>query len=104
MNDLLPVGSIVLLKNARKRLAIIGVYQVNPNENKIYDYIGVPYPEGFLNTANNYVFNRTDIDEVVFTGYTDVERDYFVKAINILYTAKTKSSAGASETKAPADE
>ena len=48
MKDLLPIGSVVLLKEATKKLVIIGVLQVNPNENKIYDYLAVPYPEGYI--------------------------------------------------------
>ena len=46
MKDLLPIGSVVLLKDATKKLVIIGVLQVNAEQNKMYDYLAVPYPEG----------------------------------------------------------
>lgn len=48
MKDLLPIGSVVLLKDATKKLVIIGVLQVNAEQNKMYDYLAVPYPEGYL--------------------------------------------------------
>lgn len=49
MKDLLPVGSIVLLKGGVKKTVIIGVLQVSEeNPEEMYDYIGVPYPEGYL--------------------------------------------------------
>ena len=50
MKNLLPIGSVVLLKDATKKLVIIGILQVNPSENKIYDYLGVPYPEGYVSS------------------------------------------------------
>lgn len=85
MKDLLPIGSVVLLKDATKKLVIIGILQVNPNENKTYDYLGVPYPEGYVGSDNNFLFDHSDINDVVFKGYENPERDIFIKAIEILY-------------------
>ncbi|OUN99638.1 hypothetical protein B5F98_00200 [Pseudoflavonifractor sp. An44] len=88
MKDLLPVGSVVLLKDATKKLMIIGIMQVKPEENKVYDYLGVPYPEGYVGSDNNFLFNHTNINDVIFTGYTNPERDIFLKALDILYTQR----------------
>ena len=85
MKDLLPIGSVVLLKDATKKLVIIGVLQVNAEQNKMYDYLAVPYPEGYLGSDNNYLFNQGDI---IFRGYTNPERDIFIEALNILYSKK----------------
>lgn len=85
MKDLLPVGSVVLLKDATKKLIIIGILQVNPSENKIYDYLAVPYPEGYIGANNNFLFNHGDINDVIFSGYTNSERDVFINAIDLLY-------------------
>ena len=85
MEDLLPVGSVVLLKEATKKLMIIGILQVKPSEEKLYDYLGVPYPEGFVGADNNFLFNHSDINDVIFTGYTNPEREIFIKALDILY-------------------
>ena len=88
MKDLLPIGSVVLLKDATKKLVIIGVLQVNAEQNKMYDYLAVPYPEGYLGADNNYLFNQGDINDIIFRGYTNPERDIFIEALNILYSKK----------------
>ncbi|MFR7610589.1 MAG: DUF4176 domain-containing protein, partial [Christensenellaceae bacterium] len=88
MKDLLPIGSVVLLKDATKKLVIIGVLQVNAEQNKMYDYLAVPYPEGYLGSDNNYLFNQGDINDIIFRGYTNPERDIFIEALNILYSKK----------------
>lgn len=85
MKDLLPIGSVVLLKDATKKLAIIGILQVNSEQNRIYDYLGVPYPEGFMGADNNFLFDHEDINDVIFTGYTNPEREIFMKAMEMLY-------------------
>ena len=46
IENLLPIGSVVLLKGGVKRLMIYGVRQTDKKDNTEYDYIGVLYPEG----------------------------------------------------------
>lgn len=46
MKDLLPIGSVVTLKEGTKKLMIIGRLQQNVNTQKIYDYAGCLWPEG----------------------------------------------------------
>lgn len=84
MKDLLPVGSVVLLKDATKKLMIIGILQVKPDEDKVYDYLGVPYPEGYVGAENNFLFNHADINDLIFKGYTNPERDIFIKVMDML--------------------
>lgn len=74
LNELLPIGSVVLLKNAKKRLMITGVFPIQTEEEEVYDYIAVIYPEGYIGPRSNYVFNHGDIEEVLFKGYDDEER------------------------------
>ena len=88
MKDLLPIGSVVLLKDATKKLVIIGELQVNAEQNKMYEYLAVPYPEGYLVADNNYLFNQGDINDIIFRGYTNPERDIFNEALNTLYSKK----------------
>lgn len=85
MKDLLPVGSVVLLKAATKKLMIIGILQVKPDENKMYDYLAVPYPEGYIGENNNFLFSHEDINDVIFKGYENPERESFINAMRILY-------------------
>ena len=84
MKDLLPVGSVVLLKDATKKLMIIGILQVKPDEDKVYDYLGVPYPEGYVGAENNFLFNHADINDLIFKGYTNPERDIFIQVMDML--------------------
>ena len=85
MKALLPIGSVVLLKDATKKLMIIGILQVDQNKNTLYDYLAVPYPEGFLGADANFLFQHEDINDVIFTGYRSPEQDTFLKAMNLLY-------------------
>lgn len=71
----LPVGSVVLLKNGRKRLIING-FQVSTGE-KTFDYLGSFYPEGIISFDKLILFNHSDIDAVFFTGYRDEEQRMF---------------------------
>ena len=83
-NELLPVGSVVLLKDAMKKLVIIGVMPVKHTENGkdvAYDYIGVPYPEGYLGQESAMLFNHDSIAEISFMGYSNDERKLFIETI-----------------------
>ena len=84
-NELLPIGSVVLLKNATKRLMVYGVGQTDESENVEYDYIGVMYPEGNMGEGTHFLFNHSDIDTIVFRGYEDEERDGFIQRLEGYY-------------------
>ena len=91
-NKFLPVGSVVLLKGGIKKLVVIGIKQIKADEeNKEFDYIGVLYPEGFLGNDTNFLFNHEDINDVVFTGYTNPEREDFIAFLDEAYDAMEKS-------------
>ena len=45
---MLPIGSVVTLKEGKKKLMIIGRIQENEKTKKLYDYAGCQWPEGFL--------------------------------------------------------
>lgn len=82
----LPLGSVVLLKGATKRLMITG-FCVTPNddEGKIFDYSGCLYPEGVISTEQVALFNHDQIDKIYAIGYSDDEDKKFkVKLIEVL--------------------
>ncbi len=79
--ELLPIGSVVLLTGATKKLMIYGVGQTDLTDNQDYDYIGVAYPEGNMGEGTQFLFNHTDIQEVFFRGYSDAERDGFIERL-----------------------
>lgn len=82
--ELLPIGSVVVLKGGLKKLMIIGVLQIvqQESETKRYDYIGVIFPEGFLNADLLVLFNHDQLDEVVYRGFENDEYREFVDRIS----------------------
>ena len=86
IKDLLPIGSIVLLKDGEKRLMINGIMQNDAGGTKQnYDYLGILYPEGHIGEGFQYLFNHEDIDKIVFRGYEDEERNEFLAKLAALY-------------------
>ena len=75
IRSLLPIGSVVLNKDADKRLMVIGVLVENCG--KKYDYLAVTYPEGYADAEHLYVFNHEDIASVEFLGYINSEFQLF---------------------------
>lgn len=71
--ELLALGSIVVLNGGYKKLMIIGRMQLHGKEEKLWDYLGVLYPEGYLGDNYKFLFNNEDISEVIFEGYSDLE-------------------------------
>lgn len=73
--NLLPIGSVVKMKGTDKRLSIIGIL-VN-NDGQQFDYISVPFPEGYIDAQHMFVFNHVDIEKVDYLGYMDSEFQLF---------------------------
>ena len=88
MNELLPVGSIVKLKN-NKEYMIIGFYPCRPNSKNQYEYIvceskkGLKNPSEKLEPKEDYFYlKKEQITEVLFIGFSDFEFDFFSKISN----------------------
>lgn len=76
----LPVGTVVMLKDAYKRMMIMG-YQQSQTEDlkKVYDYIGCIYPEGFIKVQEMRLFDHEDIEIVFEMGFQNEEQEMFRK-------------------------
>ena len=83
----LPIGTVVLLKGGRKRIVIVGFLVISKDDNKLYDYGGVLYPEGFISSDRTLLFNHDQIDKVYYVGLEDDESKKF---IDLLKTVKIK--------------
>ncbi|MBQ6323788.1 MAG: DUF4176 domain-containing protein [Bacilli bacterium] len=82
MNEkFLPVGSVVLLKEATRGIVIIGYSVVEEGSQKIWDYLGAAYPIGVISPDKNLLFNRNQIDKVLFEGYKDKDEEKFLNAL-----------------------
>lgn len=67
MKKSLPVGSIVIL-NSNRRIMICGKNGREKGGNKIYDYVGCDYPQGYLSEDMEIMFNSSSIQEIVSLG------------------------------------
>ena len=74
----LPIGSVVLLKGGIKKVMITGFCSIaEENQEKIYDYCGCVYPEGYLSSDEVCLFDHDQISEICFTGFEDEEEKEF---------------------------
>lgn len=79
----LPIGTVCLLKDGKKRVMITGFCIVpESGEKKVYDYCGCIYPEGILTTDKSIVFNHEQIDKIYYMGYSDDEEKKFKANLN----------------------
>ena len=82
MNKYLPIGSVVLLKKNKKKIMIYGRKQTMAESGEVFDYVACFYPEGNVSPEYTFLFNHDDIEEVVFTGYSDEDETRYVEAIS----------------------
>lgn len=82
-NILLPIGSIVKLKKSTTPVMVCGITQaVKSKEDMLYaDYIGVVYPQGFINFHSMILFNHDSIENVIFRGFEDEKRAAYIEAM-----------------------
>lgn len=74
----LPVGSIVLMKDAKKRIMITGYAVSSPDDDsQMWDYIGCIWPEGMISPDKNLLFNHDKIERVFSVGFTNDEQKKF---------------------------
>lgn len=85
VNELLPIGSVVWLKDAKRPLMIFGIKQTDTDTQKEYDYIGVLYPEGNMGQETNFLFYHKDIERVAFRGYENEARTVFIEKLQEVY-------------------
>ena len=77
----LPIGSVVMLKKATKKVMITGFMIKKIDDEKVYDYTGCLYPEGMIDSQKNLLFNHEDIFRIYAIGYSDDEEKAFKEMI-----------------------
>lgn len=82
LKGLLPIGSVVLLKDSTKRVMIIGFVQRAEDTQDVFDYIGCFYPEGYIASDRNFLFNHDQIDKLFALGFQDEEQLHFKEKID----------------------
>ena len=87
----LPLGSVVLLKNGKKKLMINGYGCKSSNPKKEFcDYVGCLWPEGIISTDRNFAFNHDDIEKIYAVGYSDEEGKKFINLFSIAVSLREK--------------
>lgn len=78
----LPIGTVVLLKNAEKRLMITGFcISAEDTPDKIFDYSGCLYPEGIITSKQTFLFNHNQITKIYHFGLRDEEEQELQKKL-----------------------
>lgn len=96
----LPIGTVVLLKGGKKRAMITGFCSVaQENQDKIYDYSGCVYPEGYLSSNQVCLFDHNQIEKIYYVGFEDDEEIQFKEKLNtIVANLEKQMSADAAAT------
>lgn len=91
----LPIGSVVILKGAEKKLMLTGYLPVETSGTKsvAYDYSACLYPEGVLRPTETFLVNHNDIENVFFLGYESEEYREFDNSIKEKLNELKKSKA-----------
>lgn len=90
----LPIGSVVLLKGGKKRAMITGFCSVaQENQDKIYDYSGCVYPEGYLSSNQVCLFDHDQIEKIFFIGFEDDEEFRFKEKLNNIVSSLNISNS-----------
>jgi hypothetical protein len=101
----LPIGTVVLLKGGKKRAMITGFCSVaQENQDKIYDYSGCVYPEGYLSSNQVCLFDHDQIEKIFFVGFEDEEEKSFKEKLNTIVANLEAESAADAEATTPAPE
>ncbi len=82
LKEILPIGTIIKLKEADKRVMITGIKQIITETKEEFDYAGVPYPEGIIGFENQIFFQHDDIERIFFMGFIDIERQNFINEVS----------------------
>lgn len=80
----LPIGSVVLLKNADKKVMITALCSIALDKKEIYDYSAVIYPEGVIDNKDTLLFNHDQIKEIYSVGYMDEDCSKYLEYIKII--------------------
>lgn len=72
----LPIGTVAMLEKGKKRVMITGFCGVTKeNKEKVWDYVGCMYPEGFLDSEHTCLFDHSQIDKIYYLGLSDDEEE-----------------------------
>lgn len=90
MKQLLPLGSVVRLNDSENEIMIYGRIQKSKTTGKVYDYVGCIYPYGITGNDESLLFEHSDINEIYYVGYQDIEELHYRAALLEEYEKRGK--------------
>ena len=98
----LPIGTVLLLKDATKMLMITGYCSSTPEDTKkVYDYVACLFPEGGLAGDEVALFNHDQIGTIVHMGLDNDEFKDLDKKIKIAMATEPSVPVSDDMTKLP---
>ena len=90
INEMLPLGTVIKLKNGDNKLMIIGYFPetITKDEQNPYhysQYIGVDYLDGLLENGKTYCFDDSYIENVYYMGFATQAQREWLKILKDLY-------------------
>ncbi|WP_424554762.1 DUF4176 domain-containing protein [Streptococcus agalactiae] len=87
-NKILPLGSVVTLKNGDGSQLLIVTRAAIIKEDGVevyFDYGSVLIPQGMVSPENVYFFNSENIEEIIFIGFeNEAEKEFQVNYENMI--------------------
>lgn len=81
-DHLLPIGSVVRLKDSTADVMVAGYMPVGDTRpGYVWDYSGFKFPLGYVRNDEIYCFDQDQIEVVLAMGYQDSEQFEFVDAL-----------------------
>lgn len=82
IKEYIPIGSVVSLYDASQKILIVGYLQKNNQDDKLWDYVGVLYPNGYLTPSRMVLFDREQIEKKYYMGCQNVEQFQFQEQLS----------------------
>ncbi len=76
---LLPIGSVIRLKEGKINLMVIGYAQRKLSDpDSFFDYAACPHPQGAMSAEQTILFNQDSIETICSIGYMNDESLQFM--------------------------
>ena len=99
----LPIGTVCRLKGATKALMIEGFCVRKQEDDKVYDYLGCIYPHGRVDSNANFLFDHSQIEEILHKGLVNEQELDFKKAlVQLMNNRESTEQTTAELSQAPA--
>jgi len=83
MEKVLPLGSMVYLKEGSLKMMITGrsivVQPKGKDKPLLFDYSAVSHPVGYMSDNKLFYFNVENIDRVIFEGFSNEDDERFME-------------------------